>query len=78
VSPAALHQVLTSTQQENRTMSTASRLADRTAPARRLRTWAAERRLAARRDAELERALAGDYGPGVLADVLAAQERAAA
>ena len=47
-------------------------------PVRRVRSWAAERRLAAHRRAELERALAGDYGPGVRADVLAAQDRAAA
>ena len=53
-------------------MSTAS------TPVRRVRTWATERRVAAHRRAELERALAGDYGPGVRADVLAAQERAAA
>jgi hypothetical protein len=59
-------------------MSTATPPADRTAPVRRLRTWAAERRLAAHQAAELQRALSGDYGPGVRADVLAAQERAAA
>ena len=57
------------------TTSSSRQLASRI---RRVRTNAAERRVAASRRTELERALAGDFGPGVRADVLAAQERAAA
>ena len=59
-------------------MSTTSPSHHIPSPVRRLRTWAGERRLAAHRRGELDRALAGEHGPGVRADFLAAQERAAA